>query len=452
VFRTSLDLASRLAVFAPLFSKKVWRYVPVLAAGAILAPGKRTITSILRIMGLEDEPHFQNCHRVLNRAVWSSLEGSGILLNLLVTAFAPSGPLLLGLDDTIERRWGSKIKARGIYRDPVRSSRSHVVKASGLRWLSLMLVVPIPWAQRVWALPFLTALAPSERYHHDRGQRHKKLTDWGRHMLFQVRRWLPERDLVAVMDSSFAALDFLARLLLLPHPIYAVTRLRLDAALYAPAPARKPRQTGRPRRKGQRLPTLAHRLADPNSPWRRITMAGWYGQRERVLDLLSGTAVWYHAGLPTVPIRWVLVRDPEGQLDPQAFLCTLLEADPVQVLQWFVRRWQVEVTFQEARAHLGMETQRQWSDRAIARTTPILLAFYSLVTWLAHCLFGSTALSTRTAAWYRKPHPTFSDTIAWVRRHLWASPHFSMSAENQDSVKLPQALYQRLTEALCYAA
>jgi hypothetical protein len=452
VSKISLDIALSLAVFAPLFSKRVWRYVPVLVAGAILAPGQRTITSVLRIMGLEAEPHFQNYHRVLNRAVWSSLRASGILLNLLVAAFAPSDPLILGLDDTIERRWGAKIKARGIYRDPARSSRSHVVKASGLRWLSLMLLVPIPWAPRVWALPFLTALSPSERYHRERRQRHKKLTDWGRQMLFQVRRWLPHRDLMVVMDSSFAALDFLARLVRLPRPIHAITRLRLDAALYAPAPARTARQKGRPRRKGARLPTLAQRLASTDSLWQTITVRGWYGQTERTLDLLSGTAVWYHSGLPTVPILWILVRDPEGQLEPQAFLCTQLDTDPTQVLAWFVQRWQVEVTFQEARAHLGMETQRQWSDQAIARTTPVLLALYSLVTWLAHLSLSQSALPARTAAWYTKPQPTFSDTIALVRRHLWASPHFSMSAKNRDSMEIPQHLYQCLTEALCYAA
>lgn len=315
-----------------------------------------------------------------------------------------------------------------------------------------MLLVPIPWAQRVWALPFLTALSPSERYHRERRQHHKKLTDWGRQMLFQVRRWLPYRDLMVVMDSSFAALDFLAQLVRLPRPIQAITRLRLDAALYEPAPARTARQKGRPRRKGARLPTLAQRLASTDSLWQTVTIRGWYGQAERTLDLLSGTAVWYHSGLPTVPILWILVRDPEGQLEPQAFLCTQLDADPAQVLAWFVQRWQVEVTFQEARAHLGMETQRQWSDQAIVRTTPALLALYSLVTWLAHLHLGSAALPTRIAAWYTKPQPTFSDTIALVRRHLWASPHFSMSAKNRDSIEIPQDLYQRLTEALCYAA
>src|SRR5216684_971524 len=232
------EFASIILSFAPLFFNGVWRCAQVLWLGAILAPGKRTVTSALRVMGLSNEPQFQIYHRVLNRAVWSCRHASLILLRLLVAAFVPTGPLVLGLDDTIERRWGPKIAARGIYRDPVRSSDSHFVKASGLRWLSLMLLAPIPWAGRVWALPFLTALAPSERYHQERGRRHKKLTDWGRQMVLQLRRWLPGRYLVVVADSSFAALELLARAAGLPEPVTVVTRLRLDAALYEPAPER----------------------------------------------------------------------------------------------------------------------------------------------------------------------------------------------------------------------
>src|SRR5258707_8856484 len=142
------EFTSIILAFAPLFFNGVWRCAQVLLLGAILAPGKRTVTSALRVMGLSNEPQFQIYHRVLNRAVWSCRRASLILLRLLVAAFVPAGPLVLGLDDTIERRWGPKIAARGIYRDPVRSSDSHFVKASGLRWLSLMLLAPIPWADR----------------------------------------------------------------------------------------------------------------------------------------------------------------------------------------------------------------------------------------------------------------------------------------------------------------
>ncbi len=290
--------ASVILAFAPLFRHSVWAAARLLLLGAILAPGKRTVTSVLRIVGLGSEPRFQNYHRVLNRARWSSRAASRILLRLLVQSLAPSGPLLIGLDDTIERRWGRKIQARGIYRDPVRSSHSHFVKTSGLRWLSLMLLVEIPWAGRIWALPFLTVLAPSERYHRKRRQRHKTLLDWGRQMLLQLRRWLPERPLVLVADSGYAALDFLGRLTHRKAAITCITRLRLDARLYAPAPLRRKGQTGRPRRKGARLPRLQQRLTDRKTAWRRVIIPHWYGAGPRTIQIATGTAVWYRVGLP----------------------------------------------------------------------------------------------------------------------------------------------------------
>ena len=249
--RLPARFAAVILCFAPLFFQRSWRHAEVLLVGAILAPGQRTVASILRISGLCRERRFVNYHRVLNRAAWSGRAAARVLLGLLLDAFLPAGPVLLGLDDTIERRRGKCISAKGIYRDPVRSS--HFVKASGLRWLSLMLLVPISWAGRVWALPFLTALAPSERYCRERGLRHKKLTDWGRQLVLQARRWMPGRRLVVVTDSGFSALEFLAALL--RQEITCVTRLRLDAALYRPAPPRPPGTIGRPRTKGERLPT-----------------------------------------------------------------------------------------------------------------------------------------------------------------------------------------------------
>jgi hypothetical protein len=237
--------------FAVLFRQRTWRHARALLLGAILAPGVRTVTSVLRILGLARERRFCRYHRVLSRAVWSPRAASRLLLLLLVRAFAPAGPLVLGIDDTIERRRGKRIRAKGIYRDSVRSSHSHFVKASGLRWLSVMLLAPIPWAGRVWALPFLTALAPSPRYSAEAGRRHKRLTDWARQLLLQVRRWLPRRALVVVADSSFAAIDLLAAL---APRMTCVTRLRLDARLFTPAPPRRPGTNGRPRLKGERLP------------------------------------------------------------------------------------------------------------------------------------------------------------------------------------------------------
>jgi hypothetical protein len=438
--------------FAPLCTTRVWHHVLVLLVGAILSPGQRTITAVLRVMGVAHAKSFQPYHRVLNRDVWSGLEGARLLLLLLVSLLAPSGPLVMGLDDTLERRRGAKIHAKGIYRDPVRSSHRHLVKASGLRWLSLRRLVPMAWAKCGWALPFLTVLAPSERYHQARDQRHKKLTDWARHLLLVVRRWVPERTLVLVTASSFAVITRLGRVCQRPNPICGVTRVRLDAARYEPAPPRKPRQTGRPRLQGQRLPTLAHVRHDAATYWSTVTVRGWYGEPERVVERTSATAVWYHSGMPPLPIRWVLVRDPHGEFDPQALLCTDVTVDPVQILAWCVLRWRLEVTWQETRAHLGMETQRQWNARAIVRTTPALLGRFSIVTLMAGQLAQEHVLPGRQAAWYRKSLPTFVDAIAIVRRHVWTSTHCYMSPVKADMVELPCTLLNRLTETLCYTA
>jgi DDE superfamily endonuclease len=300
--------------------------------------------------------------------------------------------------------------------------------------------------------PVPQALAPSERADRARGRRHTTLTDWARQLLRVVRRWWPDRPLVAVADSTSAALEFLAACGAWARPVTVVTRLRLDAGLYEPAPPRRPGQVGRPRVKGKRLPTLAARLADPLTGWTSITVANWYGAGERTVEIISATAVWYHSGLPPVPLRWVLIRDPHGRFDPQALLCTDPAADPARILAWFVLRWQLEVTFAEARRHLGLQTQRQWSEAAIRRATPALLGLFSLVTLLAHPRLSAPGPAIRQAAWYRKPRPTFADALAVVRRELWWHQVSHSSAHAGDAVKLPRQVIEHLTDTLCYAA
>jgi hypothetical protein len=426
-----------LGAFARLFSRRIWKQAKTLLIGAILSPAERTVTAALRVMGLSGEKHFQNYHRVLNRAIWSSLEASHILLGLLIGAFASSGPIIMGLDDTIERRRGAKIKAKGIYRDPVRSSHSHFVKASGLRWLSLMLLTPIPWAQRVWALPFLTVLAPSERYYKDKMRKHKKLTEWAYQMVLQVRRWLPKRLLVVVADSSFAVIDLLWQLRQLKNPICMITRFRLDAALYEPAkPA--PGKMGRPRKKGKRLPTLESIAENKLTRWKRLTVQEWYGEKKRDIEITSKTAVWFHSGKPPLPIRWVIVRDPKKIFKTQALLCTDINISAAQIIEWFVCRWQVEVTFHEVRTHLGVETQRQWADLSILRSTPALLGLFSIVTLLANLHAQKQKLPVQQAAWYIKKLPTFSDALRIVRQTLFSHGCFQTSQFHDEIRKVPR--------------
>jgi hypothetical protein len=446
------EIVRVLRVFEDVFSERIWDWAQVLVVGAILTPGQRTVAAVLRVMGLSDERQYQNYHRVLNRARWSSRELGRRLLLAVVAAFVPGdGPVVVGLDETIERRRGAKIAAKGIYRDPVRSSKSHFVKASGLRWISLQVLAEIPWAGRIWGLPFLTVLAPSERYNVERGRRHKTLPEWGRQLIRQLRRWLPERALVVVADSTYAVLELLADAAGLPHPVTVITRLRLDAALYDPAPPREPGTKGRPRVKGERLPTLAHRLVDPATAWATLTVP-WYGGGTAQVEAATGTALWYHPGDPAVALRWVLLRDPAGQVEPQAFLSTDPTVSPAQIVAWFVARWPLEVTFQEVRAHLGVETQRQWSDLAILRTTPALLGLFSLVALFAQARLDGQKLPVRQAAWYAKAAPTFSDTLAFIRQQLWPVTVFSTSPSADEVIEIPRALFDRLTDTLAFAA
>jgi hypothetical protein len=433
--------------FEPILTSTVWPYALSLLVGAILAPGKRTVTSVLRVLGCSGSAHFQNFHRVLNRTVWSARETSRVLLGLLVETFSPHGALLFGLDETIERRWGPRISARGIYRDAARSSKSVTNKTSGLRWLSVQLLARVPWAQRLWALPFLTVLAPSRRYYQKRGRKPKTLTDCARQAIAQVRRWLPHRALIFVGDTSYAVLELLAFAQRLG--VTLITPLRLDAALFAPAPARTGKR-GAPRKKGRRLPSLVARLKNKRTRWQRLRI-DWYGRGPTWVELATGTAVWYHSGLVPVPIRWVLVRSPHGEFQTRALLCTDPSLSAKQILQLYSHRWQVEVTFEEVRAHLGVETQRQWNDRAIARTTPSLFGLFSLVTLLAHQLYRRRpgGLSARGAAWYDKTRVTFSDALACVRRELWRN--FPLSVPQQDSHKTTAKVINHLADLLCYA-
>lgn len=436
------------APFAQLFSDRVWLHAQVLVLGALLAPGKRTVSSCLRIMGLAWEEHFTNYHRVLNRATWSALQASQILLGLLVRVLAPPGAtLVLGADDTVERRSGRQIKAKGGYRDAVRSSRKHVVKCFGLKWGSMRLLVPVPWATRVWALPFLTVLCwpPKSRHH----RRHKTSVDWVRQMVKQTRRWWPGRLLVLVVDGGFAAVA-LAQACVNTH-VTLVSRLRLDAALYHPPVPPPPGKRGRKPTKGTRQRSLKVWAARADTPWQETT-GDWYRGARKRLWVFSRTALWYTPGLAPVALRFVLVRDPEGKLSDAAFFCTDVHATPEQILHWVLMRWSVEVTFEEARTHLGVETQRQWADQAIARTTPVLLGLFSLVTVLALRLCPEGRIPVEVTAWYHKPEATFSDCLAVVRQHLWRTRYLVNSAPQTDLVQLPREAFECLLNDFPLAA
>jgi hypothetical protein len=436
------------APFAPLFSQRVWLHAQTLLVGALLAPGTRTVTAALRAVGLAAERHFTNYHRVLNRATWSARQASRILLGLLITCLVPPGaPIVLGADDTVERRSGRRIKAKGCYRDAVRSTKKHVIRCFGLKWVVMMLLIPVPWSRRVWAVPFLTTLCRPAEKHAQR--RHKTSIDWVRQMMKQVRRWLPGHRLVLVVDGGFAAVSL--ALACIKQQVVMVSRLRWDAALYHPPGPQPPGKRGPKPRKGTRQRSLQAWAERADTPWETVEV-DWYGGQRKHLWVFSHTALWYTPRLPPVAIRYVLVADPEGKLRMEAFFCTDLQATPEQILSWVVMRWSVEVTFEEARAHLGVETQRQWSDQAIARTTPVLLALFSIATVLALRLSQGGQIPVPVTAWYRKVEPTFADCLALVRWHLWRTRYLVNSNAEAELMQFPREALELLIHGFPVAA
>jgi hypothetical protein len=444
------DIINVLEQFAPVFSVKVWRHAEILLIGAILCRKERTVASILRVMGLGDDPHFGNYHRVLSKARWSGLHAAKILFGMLIALVPVNLPIIIGVDDTIERRKGKKIKDKGCYRDPVRSTKKHVVRCFGLKWLSMMLIVSVPWSERHWALPFLTVLTPSKKANAEDNRRHKTTVDWTIQMIKQVSRWLADRSIILIGDGSFACIR-LAHTCIQLGKVTLISRLRLDARLFDfPGPA-VPGKKGPKPQKGIRLPKLKDLVDDPEQDWQEARVK-WYGGVMKPIRFLTGVCLWHTPGQKPVLIRWVLVVDPDGKCDPEAFFSTDTQLTAIQMVEYFVLRWGVEVTFQESRRHLGVETQRQWTDKAIARSTPALMGLFSIVCLMALSLISKgKKLIPQTTAWYQKQDVTFSDVLALVRRYIWADKYVK-STHGNGYVLFPVQKWEAILDLLAMAA
>jgi hypothetical protein len=405
-----------LNVFAVAFTRPTFDHVITLLAGTLLASGRRTVTAALRAVGLQDDQHFTTYHRVLNRAIWSPLALSQLLLTvLLTTVVTAEEPLIVALDDTLERRYGKRVAHKGCYHDAVRSRPGQPMTTTGIRWLCCAALVSLPWSRRNWALPFLTIPAPSPTVSVTLGKTHRTLPDRAASLVRVLRRWVPDRAIILLGDSTFGVVE-LALACSRAHVTW-VARMRMTAALYAPVPPQPKSKPGVKPKKGKRLPTPAQHLANPATRWGKLQVR-WYDGDTKTFDALSQAALWHRDGYDPVPIRWLLLRDPQKKLKPMILGCTDEEASPEQILTWYLGRWAIEVTFEEARMHLGIETQRQWTRRAIERTTPCLLGLFTLVVLLARDLHGTT-IPIRQSAWYAKEEATFIDLLAAVRRDLW---------------------------------
>ena len=268
-------------------------------------------------------------------------------------------------------------------------------------------------------------------------------------MILQLRRWLPGRQIIVVADSSYACYALLDTV---RNSVAMITPLRLDARLFDEPPPQPEGKRGRKPKIGARQLTLQQRLSAPTTRWQTIVIPQWYGRSNQVMQVATGTALWYKSNDPLVPLRWVLIKDPTGRIAPIALLCTNQEISAQTIINHFIRRWTLEVTFEEVRRHLGVESQRQWSDLAIARTTPVLMGLFSLVTLWANKLQQRQGIEAQRSAWYQKVNPTFSDALALVREQLWGKQQFLTSLFRPEVDYLNQPLIQHLCAMMTRAA
>lgn len=419
-----------LALFSPLFSRPVYKNVVLLFIGHILTKGRHTIGDILRTLNLHNLKNFSKFHWVLSNAKWSALKASGILLIELIKAFLPE-EVIIPIDTHVERRKGEKIKGLGRQRDAVRSTKTKKVITTGLLWLVASISVKFPGCPTSWALPFFSQLIPpkrllsSSRNKHDlnKKKRRKTLTDWTVQLIKVIKRWLKGIRFVIVGDTAFAchkiahACDQAGGAL--------VSRMRMDARIFN-FPDQTKKRKGRPLLVGKRCPLFSDYLKDSNISWKEVEV-NWYGGKKKTLLTYTGVNLWYAYGIRPLPIRWVLIKDPDNKLEPVVLFSTYIEHSAERIIEIFVSRWPIEVTFEESRRHLGIETQRQWSDKAIERTTPCIFASFSITVLMAKKISeeNKEKIPLQNASWYAKGHLTFSDVLSYVRLVILRRKYFS---------------------------
>jgi DDE superfamily endonuclease len=448
------ELLAQISFISSMFGLPTWKKVQLLLIGAILCPGSRTVCNVLRTLGLDQVKAFHKYHRVLSKDKWKSYTFCGKLLKALVDAFVDEGkPLNFVIDGTIERRWGAKISKRGIYRDAVRSSKTHFVKTSGVRWMVLALVVKLPWLEddKVWALPIMSVICPSERYHESKKRIHMTATDRARQMMTWLKKQKDtlNRDMYLLGDMEFTTYELYAKAI--ETGITLISRGRIDAKLFDLPTVKDPSQPGPQAKIGERQVSMQERIEATETAWTEVTFSHWYNETNKELKFTSGVSVWYSGGHTPCVIKWVLILDPTGKSDPYLIFSTNTTLEAVEIVKKYVERWRIEVSFAEVRRHLGVETQRQWSDKAIDRTTPSLMALMSLICLMAKPIFDKQKLVPNSTAWYQKKKVTFSDVIGAVKMEIWEHNIF-LGQPNQGDVKSYKDVIRQLWRTISFSA
>ena len=490
--------AKLLEQFRPAFTCPTYRRFLVLCVGAIIAMGRRSVSRILWAVGplIQGDP--SSYHRFFCQARWSLWPLARILAGRVLARVPANRPVMVAVDDSVDRHSGKKVFAKGCYRDPVRSSHSRTVLTFGHKWVVMAILVKLPFCKRPWALPVLAALyqpptknqtapkaarpragkSPKTRKskagkkarkpcskpwskikegralrHVKDGPRHKTPPLLARQMIATLIHWFPDRHFVLLGDWGFGCHDLALFCYRHRKHVTLIARMRGDTSLYALPPAKKRPGRGRRALKGRRLPSPAQQVAATLQ--RVCSKVAWYGNRKRELHLLSGCGGWYRGRgggrAALVPIRWVFVHDPQSGRDDW-FFSTDPTLRPQRIVESFAGRWAIEVTFQEMRAHLGLGSTRQWCRQSVLRTVPCLLGLFTVVSLIWAELAKAGKPPVHRTPCYAKAHPTFADALYGVRRLLWEQVILPQCDPQGHVTQLPQALRQILLEHLATAA
>ena len=413
-------------VFAPAFTVPTFQNVLVLFVGAITSPRDRTVSGMLRAAGFLARKQFSTYHRVLSHRKWNVLLLAFLLASMVIALIPLDQPVVCAVDDTTVRRWGRKVYGKACHRDPVRSTHKKVVHCFGHKWVVLAILVPMPFTKRLWALPVLPLLYRPKEQEEAEGKHHNTCIDWARKGSAWLIRKFPTRHFILIGDGGYSSLVFALWCSQLKDRITLVSRFYKDAALYAPPPPRRKGQRGRPPKKGKRLLCPQQEADVPHRVWTKAKVA-WYNQSVKEVELIWKTALWYQAGHDPVRIRWVFVkyRDEKNKLKEECFFSTNPKMRPKRVVEHYVTRWNIETTFEEVRAHLGLETLENHCENAVKRSVPTLLALFSIIAIWFRKQWQMEKPKLQTAPWYRKTEPTFSDALVAIRMDLLHHTFFS---------------------------
>lgn len=439
-------VAAVLLPLAPAFTAPTFERFVLLALAGVLTSGRRTVANLLRTLGTLAHGHPTSYQRVLSAAAWSGLRVAGYLCRLVLRLLPRDQPVVLVGDDTVDGHKGQHVWGKARHRDPVRSSHGYTAWRYGHKWVVLAILVRLPLTSRPWALPVLVGLYRSEEDNQRDGRPHRTPAQILCRLVTALLRWFPDRRFLLVGDAGYGTHEVARFCVARRERLTLISKLHPEANLFEPPPPYGGK--GRPRVKGPALPKPSQ-VAARTRRLRRATV-GWYGGGERWVGLKSGTGQWYKSGHGLVPLRWVFVRDQDGTHRDEYFYSTDPTLTAEAIIGHYTGRWNIETTFQEMRAHLGLESTRGWSQQTVSRTAPCLFGLYTVVTLLY--LELPAAERSGAVSWPGKGHVTFSDALTGVRRWLWEHWVFPQAGGGTAVQKLPQPLRQILLTALAPAA